>query len=1459
MYTLRCLQAAIEPTTPAVHPGTSSYDAMTSHSQGNFPKHIYHRGVRLLQAFLSSIGDVSRLLASQWGLELVHSTLRTLVALLNGAKYETRSLSTGESEHDISDGNIITDGSRLMCQILAMLKLASQFHQEKTVIACYHLALLIALHSREAWAELRNHADAIDLHQNVLLQLKESDNIGDIIQLVLQRSPTAPHLDDGELLNWFWNIVLKLIPDVSTFANSSKVLFGLAINLFKGRYGRKQLDANDCKDLQKCVQEWAHLLQQHRHYEVVGLDETDHTARGLAILLKGSFELIPALAEEVSANMVHHDIWNGFLFPQPSPISGPEAYVLEDQTRGALYELLNQICKNGKYLKEVGRLIQKLIDLYEPKCWLVDTETMLRSSTCYVGLRNLRNTCYMNALLQQLFMNVRFRAFMLRAPVNDFDSSKRLLIEVQKLFGFLQNSFARAYRAAEFTKYMRGIGNDIIDPSIQMDVEEFLNCVFDQWEAQLESPNAKEEFRSFYGGKQVTQTKSKECPHVSVKEDPYSVIQCNIHGVSSLEQSLKQFVDGEEMEGANRYKCEQCDGRLVTAVKRSRLHQIPDNIIFHLMRFEYDIATGMRRKLNRYLSFPQRIDMNPYTYDHLVNPEAYQTPDVFELVGVLIHSGEADHGHYISYVRVRPTAPGQPPVWLEFDDEYVSYFAPEYMEEKFFGGPDKRGVAKSHSAYMLFYQRASTLTEDPQALTADALEGLRVQLPAWLKEQVDRRNADLLRTYCLHRNQHHDFINKLLTSLRKEHEPDEELHKDRFRVIHLACQHIWQVFSHKCDVIKFEETIDALEEALGDCIPCNDVAIHALSGTRGTSGRGTQLHDLMLFVPNERMRSSMRSFYTGALHHVRGDRAHYGLDIIADLEERVVIEEGSLYTVLSSLYEIHPLGLVAYADVWDDYFGLLSDIAALGHHEAAAMISLGFLELLLRIMVIRVSPEYATGKSLEQLYDFIKDKSPSFDSLVEAIYILLQQIDLSNTINRRTKQLAYHLVGTPSPTAVEIELLRLSKKEEIVWLSEALWSWSGDGIRSVRRFTNPDITPFNHVAQLVSLLLSENSRFTEIEKIAFTVRGGFDVQAKAIYERGVSSNHLYAAAEFCKVDPASTHTQKMVEAVNHSVRILSTRAAEGYFCFYRELLSLDLDASDNNRTLYMMVLGSSDVWGYALLRSQYFWVRDEAHTLLMSTLLDESLIFTETSTMREQRVFAVRSLFQEGLGYMEDWLSEGKDADVVGKPNLKQLMSLLTACWTYMLEICDACGQPTSADDEKLLHRFAGTSVLSELSSSTLLHPISQNVPESSLSHGKKKTLGLLRKHVIEARDESDSKANESSEIDTSENLADSEHIVCQDEFNKKEMPATPTEKDIIEGSINLISIDEILIDPELIDTVIYDPSFFDEYIDEELTIDGEPMSEDVDGEFMGEDIDGEPLARRKKLTTLRIRQRRRS
>jgi ubiquitin carboxyl-terminal hydrolase 34 len=42
-----------------------------------------------------------------------------------------------------------------------------------------------------------------------------------------------------------------------------------------------------------------------------------------------------------------------------------------------------------------------------------------RSQTGFVGLKNLGNTCYINSMIQQMFMNRNFRYSILRADDNN--------------------------------------------------------------------------------------------------------------------------------------------------------------------------------------------------------------------------------------------------------------------------------------------------------------------------------------------------------------------------------------------------------------------------------------------------------------------------------------------------------------------------------------------------------------------------------------------------------------------------------------------------------------------------------------------------------------------------------------------------------------------------------------------------------------------------------------------------------------------------------------------------------------------------------------------------------------------------------------------------------------------------------------------------------------------------------
>ncbi|EMR70596.1 putative ubiquitin carboxyl-terminal hydrolase protein [Eutypa lata UCREL1] len=301
-----------------------------------------------------------------------------------------------------------------------------------------------------------------------------------------------------------------------------------------------------------------------------------------------------------------------------------------------------------------------------------------------------------------------------------------------------------------------------------MDVDEFYNLLFDRWEAQMPSEGAKKTLRSYYGGHLVQQVKSKECEHISERMEPFSAIQCDIKGKTTLEESLQAYVDGEIMEGENKYKCSECD-RHVDAVKRACLKDIPDNLIFHLKRFDFNLKTLQRSKINDYFAFPAKIDMQPYTIEHLSGIDSSES-DVFELVGVLVHSGTAETGHYYSFIRERPNLSDKEP-WVEFNDDMVTPWDPSSIESACFGGADFRphfdaggAYDKVYSAYMLFYQRSSAVKKEKELLQRSGQSGpLRCDLPSHLEAQVKEENWGIVQRHCLHDQSHIPFVHKILS------------------------------------------------------------------------------------------------------------------------------------------------------------------------------------------------------------------------------------------------------------------------------------------------------------------------------------------------------------------------------------------------------------------------------------------------------------------------------------------------------------------------------------------------------------------------------------------------------------------------------------------------------------------------------------------------------------------------
>jgi ubiquitin carboxyl-terminal hydrolase 34 len=215
--------------------------------------------------------------------------------------------------------------------------------------------------------------------------------------------------------------------------------------------------------------------------------------------------------------------------------------ILETHTRRELYDLMLGLVEDRTTYDTLLDLAKEIENedihpLFSGP--LVDRSAEIRSSAGYAGLFNPRAICYMNSLL------------------------------TQRLFAEMQNSYRRSVDPRAFASCLHNIDKTPIDITVQMDADEFYNLLFDQWEAQLVQPDHKQRFRSFYGGQTLNQIKSKECDHVSERAEPFFAVQCDVKDKANLFESLQAYVQGDAMEGDNKYKCESCGGKLVDAVKR---------------------------------------------------------------------------------------------------------------------------------------------------------------------------------------------------------------------------------------------------------------------------------------------------------------------------------------------------------------------------------------------------------------------------------------------------------------------------------------------------------------------------------------------------------------------------------------------------------------------------------------------------------------------------------------------------------------------------------------------------------------------------------------------------------------------------------------------------------------------------------------------------------------------------
>ncbi|KAJ7140302.1 ubiquitin carboxyl-terminal hydrolase 4 [Mycena crocata] len=359
------------------------------------------------------------------------------------------------------------------------------------------------------------------------------------------------------------------------------------------------------------------------------------------------------------------------------------------------------------------------------------------------GLKNLGNTCYMNAPIQCLSATLPFAQFFANGRWKNAVNT----LNPMGSKGILSGSFAKLVHSMwsgdlpyiipiDFRKAVCHL-NSQYNGSNQHDSQEFLSFLLDgihedlnrllvqptftrtpEQEAELErlGPQiaSEQEWRlwktrndsvivDFFQGQFRNRLQCLTCHTTSTTYNVFSILQLPIpHGKSSkvpLQNCIDAFFNTEILDKDDAWDCPKCKTKR-RASKQLSLARLPPILVIHLKRFE--IHGRFSDKIDTFVDYPLKsLDLTNFMPPPLPpgadksqlnggvpmspdDPRSQLPPYKYNLYGVTNHSGNLTSGHYTAYIADRDG-------WKSCDDSSIRPV------------DDKQVV--NQRAYVLFYKR----------------------------------------------------------------------------------------------------------------------------------------------------------------------------------------------------------------------------------------------------------------------------------------------------------------------------------------------------------------------------------------------------------------------------------------------------------------------------------------------------------------------------------------------------------------------------------------------------------------------------------------------------------------------------------------------------------------------------------------------------------------------------------
>lgn len=305
----------------------------------------------------------------------------------------------------------------------------------------------------------------------------------------------------------------------------------------------------------------------------------------------------------------------------------------------------------------------------QPSVNFASSNSSLNHHCCY-GLKNPRNLCYMNVIIQLLYRMKCIRDHV--SQVKYQDKNQKISLALKRLFQRMSvergtTSVMDFKSTIGFFPPFQEFTNDH-----QQDSHQFLLTLLQAISNEFTSYH-KNSIPFWFRSTLVSLVRCQTCHKVSTNQGDNSIsIEIEISG-NSLKECLSTFFSHEELELENQWYCDNCKiARCATKLLLIRERSI---LIITMKRFN-----GSSQKITNNVTFP----LENLTIQKMVNKDNLTRKKTqFKLFAVVNHIGmSAASGHYTIYINVNNN-------WLKFDDEKVT--------------PIRKERVNSSNAYILVY------------------------------------------------------------------------------------------------------------------------------------------------------------------------------------------------------------------------------------------------------------------------------------------------------------------------------------------------------------------------------------------------------------------------------------------------------------------------------------------------------------------------------------------------------------------------------------------------------------------------------------------------------------------------------------------------------------------------------------------------------------------------------------